>query len=141
MRCLGIDLGTKRIGLALSDPGGMISTPEGFLERQGLKKDVAALRALVEEREVGSVVVGLPIHMNGSQGPEAEAARKFARALGNATGIEVALLDERLTSVEAERALRESGSRGRKKNPGRVDSVAAAILLRTHLERCRSQGS
>ncbi len=134
MRVLGLDLGERRIGLSISDPEATVATPAGVLERTGLERDLSALGALIREREVEQVVVGLPIHMDGRLGPEAEAARRFAAALSEAVGVKVDLLDERWTSVEAERALRESGVR-RSKRRESIDSVAATILLRTYLAR------
>jgi putative Holliday junction resolvase len=168
-RFLGVDFGARRIGLAVSDPEAAIAFPAGVLERRGLRRDLEALRALVVERGIERIVVGLPLHMNGSRGPEAEAAEQFAGQLAEATGLPVDLFDERWTTLEAERALRESGtprrrekarsepqasgdrpgrarpaSRGRAKSHSEkrarrrrevVDSVAAALLLRTYLER------
>jgi putative Holliday junction resolvase len=133
-RFLGVDYGTKRIGLALSDEAGVLAFPAGTLERRGAARDLAALRALVAERGVVGIVVGLPLHLSGRRGPEAEAAERFARELGEATGVPVDLLDERWTTVEAQRALREGGAR-RERRREAVDSVAAAILLRAWLER------
>jgi putative Holliday junction resolvase len=138
MRVLGLDLGSKRIGVALSDPSGVIASPLTTLERRGGERDLAAVGALVREHEVGAIVVGLPLHMDGRRGPEAEAARRFARALADAVGVPVDTLDERWTTVEAERALRESGRKGRKRRAV-VDAVAAAILLRTWLDRRRGR--
>jgi putative Holliday junction resolvase len=137
MRVLGLDLGARRIGLALSDPLGEFAFPEGTLERRSLSSDLLALCELVRERGVGRVVVGLPLHMSGRAGREAEAARRFASRLAEASGLPVDLLDERWTSVEAERALRETGGRGRRARGerGRVDAVAATLLLRTYLAR------
>ncbi len=134
MRVLGLDLGERRIGLSISDPEATVATPAGVLERTGLEHDLSALGALIREREVERVVVGLPIHMDGRRGPEAEAAGRFAAALSEAAGVKVDLLDERWTSVEAERALREAGVRGSKRRES-IDSVAATILLRTYLAR------
>jgi len=122
------------MGLAVSDREARIAFPAGVLERQGPAKDLARLRALVAERGVCEIVVGLPIHMSGRKGPEALAASGFARRLSEATGLPVALQDERWTSREAERALREMGER-REKKPGRVDEMAAALILSTYLER------
>jgi putative Holliday junction resolvase len=133
---LGLDYGSQRIGLAISDAEGIFAFPAGVIERRGLTHDLEALRALITEREVSAVVVGLPLHLSGRSGPEAEAACAFARALGQATGLPVELLDERWTSREAERALRDASGR-RKRGRGSVDSVAATLLLRTYLERRR----
>ena len=138
MRVLGLDLGRRRIGLALSDPKGVIALPAGALQRRDLASDLESLRALAVEREVERIVVGLPIHMNGRRGAEAEAAQEFARALGEATGLPVDLLDERWTTVEAERALRATGVEARRQREV-VDSVAATILLRTYLARLANQ--
>lgn len=136
---LAIDFGSRRIGLAISDAERLFSFPAGFLDRRGEPKDLAALRELAVARGVVQIVVGLPIHMDGREGPEARAARAFAAALGRETGLEVKMFDERWTSQEAERAL---GMRGRgaerKRRPvekGQIDATAAALLLRTWLER------
>ncbi len=156
---LGIDYGSRRIGLAISDPEGVFAFPAGCLERRGGGQDLAALRELVEARGVVQIVVGLPIHMNGREGPEARAARAFAEALGRETGRSVDLFDERWTSREAERALQETGPRRkaapqdpaarprsgraasrRRAERGELDAAAAALLLRTWLER-RSRGA
>ena len=138
MRVLGLDLGEKRIGLAISDENARIAFPAGFLERKGRRRDFAALRTLVRERGIGSAVVGLPLHMSGRRGPEAEAAERFARDLAEATQIPVELLDERWTSVAAERALQETGRRVKqRKGRGEVDAIAATLLLSTHLDRRR----
>jgi putative Holliday junction resolvase len=143
VRVLGIDLGAKRIGLAISDEEARIAFPAGTLERKGERATLRALVALVRERGVARAVVGLPLHMNGRAGPEAEAARGFAAALATAAGIPVETLDERWTSVAAERSLRESGRRTiERRGKGVVDEVAATLLLSTYLERLqRAVGS
>lgn len=131
---LGVDLGEKRIGLALSDPGASIAFPAGFVLSHGRARDLAALREVVEERGIVRIVVGLPIHLDGRASPGSQAARSFADALGEATGVPVDLLDERWTSRAAELSLDETKS-GRKKRREAVDAVAATLLLRTYLER------
>ena len=138
MRVLGLDLGEKRIGLALSDAEASIAFPAGFIVRTGLRRDLEALRDLVRDRGVARAVVGLPVHMSGRLGPEAENARRFAAALAEAAGIPVDTLDERWTTVAAERTLREIEPSPRRRRPrGTVDAVAAALLLSTYLERKR----
>jgi putative Holliday junction resolvase len=139
-RVLGLAFGTRRIGLAISDPDAKLAFPAGCLAREGLQNDLAALCALIREHQVRRIVVGLPIHMDGRCGPEAEAARCFARELAEATGLAVEMIDERWTTVEAERALRESPGGRRKRREAR-DSVAATILLRTFLEREGAAGA
>jgi putative Holliday junction resolvase len=141
---LGLDLGARRIGLAVSDPAAVIAFPIGALDRQGLAADVRALCELIRERGVVAVVVGLPLHLSGRAGTGAEAARRFAKALGDASALPVALVDERLTTVLAERALREEPrGRGRGKRPPKyqVDALAAALILRTYLEHPRAGDS
>jgi putative pre-16S rRNA nuclease len=138
MRVLGLDLGARRIGLAISDPEGKIAFPAGCLERRGRRQDLAALLHMARERGVERVVVGLPIHLDGRVGAQAEAARAFARELAGALELPVDLLDERWTSAEAERHLRAAGRRAsRRRERGEVDAVAAALLLSTYLERRR----
>jgi putative Holliday junction resolvase len=136
---LGLDLGARRIGLAVSDEAARIAFPAGHLTRSGLAADVAALRALAQERAVKRIVVGLPLLLGGGDGTGAQAARRFARALEEATGLPVELLDERFTTAEAERALREAPARRRRRRKDVIDAMAAALLLRTYLERAESR--
>ena len=137
MRVLAIDYGERRLGLAVSDEEGAFAFPAGALERRGLRRDLAALRALAEERGVATVVVGLPLHMDGREGPEARAARAFAAAVGEATGLPVETFDERWTTREAERSLQAQGMVGRRGHAKKdvVDEVAATLLLRAWLAR------
>jgi len=138
MRVLALDLGTRRIGLAISDPDAVFAFPLSTLEARGRERDIEALGQVIAEHEVERVVIGLPLHMDGRAGPEADAAREFARALAERTGLHVDTLDERWTTLEAERVLREAGSKRRKRRSV-VDSVAAAIILRTYLELQRAE--
>lgn len=139
MRVLGVDFGSKRIGLAVSDESGEFAFPAGVLESRGRKKDLAALRAVIVEKQVGSAVIGLPVHMDGRRGPEAEKVQAFADALAATAGIPVATLDERWTSREAERLLEGTSKsrRRRQRKAGVVDEMAASIILRTFLETQR----
>lgn len=130
---LGVDLGTRRIGLAVSDPAASIAFPAGVLERRGLARDLEAIREFARERGATRVVVGLPLHLDGRAGAGAEAARRFAAALAEATALPVELVDERWTSAEAERALR-AAPRRRRRQKGNVDALAATLILRTYLE-------
>jgi putative Holliday junction resolvase len=131
---LGLDLGARRIGLAISDADAAIAFPIGAMPSRGRAQDVAALQALIEERGVKAVVVGLPLHLDGQSGPAAESARRFAAALGEATGLPVELVDERWTSAEAERTLRDAPRR-RRREKSNVDALAATLILRSYLER------
>lgn len=140
MRVLGVDLGSKRIGLAISDETGEFAFPSGTLASRGRKKDLAALRDLIVERGIGAAVIGLPIHMDGRKGPEAQRAIAFASDLSNATGIPVDTLDERWTSQEAERLMQGIPKKRRKtqRDAGIVDALAASIILRTYLQSRRA---
>jgi putative Holliday junction resolvase len=137
VRVLAIDYGERRLGLAVSDEAGEIAFPAGALERKGGQRDLDALKALVAERGVARVVVGLPLHMDGRAGPGARAAQAFAKAVGHATGLPVDTFDERWSTREAERSLREQGFVGRRGRKGRenVDSVAATLILQAYLAR------
>ncbi|MGH0030101.1 MAG: Holliday junction resolvase RuvX, partial [Myxococcota bacterium] len=132
---LGLDLGARRIGLALSDEAARIAFPAGHLERKGAKKDLTALAELARERGVTRIVVGLPLLLDGRDGTGAEAARRFAAALAERTALPVDLQDERLTTAQAERALREAPARRRRGRKQVIDAMAATLLLRTFLER------
>mgnify|MGYP003560644973 CR=1 FL=1 len=134
MRALGIDLGSKRIGIAVSDRTGTIASPLTMLQRSGsVRRDHEAIRALVVEEEAEMLVVGLPLNMNGTSGPAAKAAIAEAEALATVVGVPVITFDERRTTVTADRALIEAGisAQARRKL---VDKVAAAVLLQTWLD-------
>ncbi|MDO8391960.1 MAG: Holliday junction resolvase RuvX [Actinomycetota bacterium] len=134
MRALGIDLGSKRIGIAVSDRSGTIASPLTVLQRTGSpRRDHEAIRTLAEEEEAELLVVGLPLNMNGSSGSQAQAAEKEAQALATVVGVPVIMFDERRTTVTADRALMEAniGARERRKY---VDKVAAAVMLQTWLD-------
>jgi putative holliday junction resolvase len=127
----GIDYGRKRIGLAVSD--GQAAYPVELIERRSLKRDLEEIRARLVAREVSLVIVGLPLNMDGAEGPSARAARAFAHHLAEAAGVAVEMFDERLTSVEAEERLREASASRMTKKASR-DAVAAAIILEGWLQ-------
>jgi putative Holliday junction resolvase len=133
MRVLALDLGAKRIGLAISDAEASIAFPLDTLANKGREPSLKALMDVIAQRDIERVVIGLPIHMDGRKGPEAEVAIAFANALAKRSGLEVDTLDERLTTVEAAHSLRETG-RSAKRQKAIIDSVAACILLRTYLQ-------
>lgn len=137
MRILGLDMGSKRIGLAISDEEGVFAFPSGKLDRVGRKQDLATLAQLIADRGIGRAVIGVPLHMSGRPSKGAEAARSFARDLAETAGIAVDTLDERLTTVEAQRALTAVGRKA-KKQKDVIDSVAASIILNTYLELRRN---
>jgi len=137
-RVLAVDPGTRRVGVAVSDPTGTIAQPLTSVPAEPAATLVARLSALAREREAERVVVGLPRRMDGGMGPEAKAARALADDLRRATGLPVALVDERLTSVAAERALLAGGaSRARRKQLS--DQVAAALILQAYLDSAASR--
>jgi putative Holliday junction resolvase len=136
MRILGIDHGTKRVGLALSDETGTIALPLQFLSAEPAAKLLDRLKECVAERKVQEIVVGIPRNMNGTYGPAAEKARAFVAALQQVVTVPIQTWDERLTTVQAHRVLIETGMR-REKRKERVDQTAAAILLQSYLDHPR----
>jgi putative Holliday junction resolvase len=132
-RCLGMDLGDKRIGLALSDALGWTAGPLPPLIRIGWKKDLAALRSLISAHEVRRIVIGLPIRMDGMEGERARRTRDFVDRLKSALPIPIETWDERLTTVEAERVLLQADLR-RERRRLVVDSVAASLILQGYLD-------
>jgi putative holliday junction resolvase len=139
MAIAALDLGKRRIGIAITDNDGLAIHPIGALDRRSVVRDLELIRARLVEFEVSHVVVGLPLNMDGSAGPPARAATAFAHRLREASGLPVDLFDERLTSFEAEERLKElSGRRARDK--GTIDAVAASIILEGWLNHRRAHG-
>lgn len=130
-RILAIDYGRKRIGLALSDELGLTARPLGTLVRTNRANDLRRLRDACRAHAVGRILVGRPVHMDGSAGEMADEAQRFAARLAKELGIETEMVDERLTSWEAERMLAGTSPQSRKRKP--LDALAAAVLLRDHL--------
>ena len=133
-RVMAIDPGTKRVGIAISDVGATIAQPVGWMPAAPAATLVERLAGRARELEARELVVGLPRRMNGGLGEEARAAKDLARALGEASGLRVHLVDERLTSVAAERALLAQGAR-RARRRELSDQIAAALILQAHLDR------
>ena len=130
-RCLGIDYGSKRVGLALSDPLGITARPLDVVARASLDDRVAEL---VASEDVGTIVVGLPTGLSGEEGDSAVAARELGEELRELTGLPVVYVDERLTSRIAESSLLESGMKRRERREN-VDKVAAAVILQSYLDQ------
>lgn len=133
-RVLALDLGAKRVGVAVSDELRLTARPLRPVARTNWKRLLRDIAELCEQFDVKTVVVGLPLRLDGGEGEAAEAARRVARNLELSLGRPVVLQDERLTSKEAEASLRGEGFSGREVK-GRVDSAAAAVILRDYLER------
>jgi len=135
-RILALDLGKRRIGLAISDPLGITAQGLPNLVRGRKRDDLDALDQLLKEREVGLILVGNPINMGGAEGRQSGWVREFAAALEKRTGLPIRLWDERLTTVEAGRVLRESGI-GIEKRAAAIDRLSAVILLQSYLDSGR----
>ncbi len=133
-RVLALDLGTKRVGVAVSDPTATLASPTATIERTGdERRDRDRIATMVAEEEAALVLVGLPLNMDGSSGPAARAAEAEADALASAVGVPVVLVDERLTTVTADRALLARGLRAPQRRRI-VDQTAAAVLLQAWLD-------
>jgi len=135
-RILALDLGRRRIGLALSDELGLTAQGLETLERTNIRADLARLAELAAKNNVTSIVIGNPIHMSGEEGRQSGFAHDFGARLQAATGLPVEFWDERLTTVEAQRVLRQSGI-SIDKRASAVDRLAAVILLESYLDSRR----
>ncbi len=133
-RLFGLDLGTKTIGIALSDVGRTIATPLVTLKRIKFTKDAEALLESAAEHGVGGLVLGLPLNMDGSEGPRVQSTRAFARNLARLTELPIAYWDERLSTVAAERAMLEADL-SRAKRATKIDAAAASFILQGFLDR------
>jgi putative Holliday junction resolvase len=136
MRWLGIDYGTRKLGLALSDPGGSMAFPRGVLEKLDNEQLYGDLLRLIREEGVEGLVVGLPLRLDGQESLTTRQARNFGNRLAARAGLEVCFVDERLTTAEAESLLREAGASGRKDVR---DAQAAALILESHLAAQRDE--
>jgi putative Holliday junction resolvase len=130
---LGVDYGTVRIGLAITDADRIIASPLAIRERQGDDRDAAFFRDLVEREQIGGLVVGLPLHTTGHEGAKAAEARAFGEWLTKVTGLNVVFADERFSTTFAESALWEAGL-SHKKRKARRDAVAAQVMLQAFLD-------
>jgi putative Holliday junction resolvase len=133
-RLLGLDLGTKTIGLALSDGLLTIASPHSTLKRTKFAADANALTSLAGELGVFGLIIGLPLNMDGSEGPRAQSTRAFARNLARLMPLPAAFWDERLSTVAAERAMIEADM-SRRKRAEKIDAVAASLILQGALDR------
>ena len=138
-RILGLDVGEKTIGIAVSDESETIAFPGETLRRQeGKKRDMAALRQLIADNNVKEIVVGMPLMMDGSQGVQAEKVESFIATLRNSVRIPIIRQDERLSTAEAERVL-IAADRRREERKKTIDSMAACLILQTYLDK-KKQG-
>ncbi len=134
-RVLALDWGTVRIGVAVSDALGLLAHPVATLGIEDVDRFAAELKKIIEDKDVTRIVVGLPVNMDGSHGPAAAAAKAFAEMVAKRTGLPVETVDERLTSVDANARLAAGGLKDWRKRKGKVDRVAAALILQEWLEK------
>ena len=135
-RLLGLDLGTRTIGLALSDVTRLIATGLETVRRAKFKADAARLMAIIEQHRVAGLVLGFPVNLDGSEGPRAQATRAFARNVNRLSPLPILLWDERLSTAAAERMLIEA-DQSRARRAEVIDKVAATIILQSALDRLR----
>ncbi|MEX2458260.1 MAG: Holliday junction resolvase RuvX [Actinomycetota bacterium] len=134
-RVLGLDLGQARIGVSISDERGRLAVPFGTIHT-GAPQDVKAIAKLVAEHDIGRIVVGLPLSLKGERGAAAAHAERFAEALRGFLDVPVELQDERLSTVEADRALKQTGAGGRQRRRA-IDASAATVILQSWLDTHR----
>lgn len=139
-RFLGLDIGDKRIGVAVSDALGLLAQPVLTLTRGNPRDDMRSLRRLLRKHDCAAIVAGLPLHMSGAMSPQAEKAERFARELGELSGVPVHLWDERLSSAEAHELLYRAG-RPRGEHRALVDQVAAVLILQGFLDARRGEAA
>jgi len=130
---LALDVSRRAIGVAGADPSWRLASPLLTIRRRGFAKDVAALRALIDEREARALVIGWPLNMDGSEGPRCQAVRQFAKELDAELGLPMLLYDERLSTFAAEEAAERAGLRGRRREE-MLDALAAAAILQDALD-------
>ncbi len=136
-RLLGLDLGSKTIGLAISDSGLAVASPLETIRRTKFTADAEALMELIGQRGIGGLVLGLPKNMDGSEGPRAQSTRQFAANLLEKVDIPIALWDERLTTAEVERVLIDQADMTRKRRGEVIDKLAASVILQNFLDYVR----
>ena len=138
MRILGLDVGTRTIGVAVSDPLGLTAQGVTTIRRASLDEDLQALKQLIDQYEAEELMIGLPLNLNGTAGPSVEMARAFGEACGAAWDIKITYRDERYSTVAAERLLLE-GDVSRKKRKQVIDKMAAAYVLQGYLDYLSSR--
>jgi len=141
-RLLGLDLGSKTIGLAVSDPGWAIASPVDTVRRTKFSKDAEVLERIIVERKVGGLVLGLPVNMDGSEGPRCQSTRQFVQNLfGRGLDLPVAFWDERLSTSAVEKFLVNEADMTRKRRGEVVDKMAAAYILQGALDALKHGGN
>ncbi len=138
MRVLALDIGEKRVGVAISDPAGRVATPLAVIDSTAAQRDGVELARIVAEYEVGLVVVGLPLTLEGERGPQARRVLALAQRMTSHLDVPIDFADERLSSAEAKRRMRESGETERAMR-GSVDMIAASLFLQTYIDERASR--
>lgn len=138
MRILGLDIGEKRIGVALSDPIGILASPLTQINRMGTRVAIEAILELVRQYEVESIVAGLPYSMDGSLGQQAERVEDFLQKLSQRLDIPIETWDERLSTLAAERMMAEAGV-GKERRKKQLDAAAAALILQGYLDKISTE--
>ncbi|MDA3935283.1 MAG: Holliday junction resolvase RuvX [Actinomycetota bacterium] len=138
MRMLGLDMGERRIGIAISDPDGRVATPLKVLDAHVIYEP-GPLRRLIEDYEVELIVVGLPLSLDGREGPQAKRVRELGARLATQIATPIEFFDERLSSTEAKRVMTEAGVSDKAKR-GSIDMVAASVFLQSYLDLQRTRG-
>lgn len=138
MKALGLDVGERRIGLAVSDPLGMLASPVGFISRKSLERDCREVLRLAQERQVERIIVGMPLSQTGEMGPQAQRVQRFVEALREVSTVPVETWDERFSTFEAEEMLRRAGVKPSREK-GRADAASAAVILQSYLDSIRSR--
>lgn len=144
MRVMALDVGHKRIGVALSDPGQILASSLQVIERKGQQQDLAAVVQLVQEHEVGKIIVGYPRSLDGTVGQQAKVVERYVAVLEEKLGdlsldVPVVLWDERLSTAAADRLMVEAGRKSRERRK-RIDAVAAAVILQDYLDASKQVG-
>jgi putative Holliday junction resolvase len=137
LRVLGLDMGERRVGIAISDPTGTVARPLKTLVRGSREEDFGAIAALVAEYDVGLVIVGQPLSLDGTEGPQARRIARCAEALAARLPVQLVSWDERFTTVAAQEILhrsRKRKGRRRARSEGEVDAIAAAVILQSYLD-------
>jgi len=138
-RVLGLDVGSKTIGLALSDVTLMIASPLETIQRGKFSNDLGILKNIIEEHDVGALILGLPVSMDGTEGPRCQSTRQFAANVDNAIDISIGYWDERLSTVAVERILVEDVDMTRKRRSEVIDKAAAAYILQGALDYLKNR--
>jgi len=139
VRILALDMGERRMGVAVSDPTGTVARPLQTLVRGSRQEDFAAIAGLVAEHDAELLVVGRPLSLDGTEGPQARRINRYVEALAARLPIRVVLWDERFTTAAAQEILRQSRGKKRRRqarSAGEVDAIAAAVILQSYLDRC-----